>query len=128
MKLIFLQFLQEFLFLLQFVIFTNKISFTIFIFYKHFFYFLQTFFKKFYKLFSGIIIDTFGTLRDSLDVYNKDLKSLCYICGHDSETIEKNSEGSKGFKYHIKVNNKLFDKFNYILFRMIIICGIIYSI
>lgn len=51
-----------------------------------------------------------------MDVYNKDLKSLCYICGHDSETIEKNSEGSKGFKYHIKNDHYMWNYLFYIAY------------
>lgn len=52
---------------------------------------------------SGIIIDTFGNLREELMEYEEDLATNCFICGHNSEHIEKNSENSKGFKNHIKV-------------------------
>jgi inositol 1,4,5-triphosphate receptor type 1/inositol 1,4,5-triphosphate receptor type 3 len=40
---------------------------------------------------AGIIIDTFGSLREELDIYTKDLENLCFICGFDKETIEKES-------------------------------------
>lgn len=40
---------------------------------------------------SGIIIDTFGELRETLKEYKEDLKNLCFICGIDKETIEKES-------------------------------------
>lgn len=52
---------------------------------------------------TGIIIDTFGTLREELKDYTDDLKNICFICGHDGETIEKNSTNNKTFKGHIKV-------------------------
>ena len=53
----------------------------------------------------GIIIDTFGSLREELDDYEKDLSNYCFICGFDKETIEKESTNQRGFRYHIKVNN-----------------------
>ena len=40
---------------------------------------------------AGIIIDTFGTLREELNKYNYDLQNYCFICGFDAETIEKSS-------------------------------------
>jgi inositol 1,4,5-triphosphate receptor type 1/inositol 1,4,5-triphosphate receptor type 3 len=44
------------------------------------------------NIISGIIIDTFGTLRDSLGKYTYDLENYCFICGFDKETIEKSSK------------------------------------
>ena len=44
------------------------------------------------NILAGIIIDTFGTLRQELDNYIDDLKNVCYICGFNSEFIEKNSK------------------------------------
>lgn len=41
---------------------------------------------------SGIIIDTFGTLRSELNEFNLDLINFCFICGFDKETIEKSSK------------------------------------
>lgn len=40
---------------------------------------------------AGIIIDTFGSLREELSVYKEDLENICFICGYDKETIEKES-------------------------------------
>jgi hypothetical protein len=39
----------------------------------------------------GIIIDTFGSLREDLANYTEDLTKYCFICGYDKETIEKES-------------------------------------
>ena len=41
---------------------------------------------------SGIIIDTFGTLREELKKFNHDLINNCFICGYDKETIGKSSK------------------------------------
>lgn len=43
------------------------------------------------NILSGIIIDTFGTLRSELEAYEDDLNNICYICGFSCEYIEKNS-------------------------------------
>jgi len=51
---------------------------------------------------SGIIIDEFKSLRSQLKEYEKDLNNWCFICGFDSETIEKNTDSNIDFKYHIK--------------------------
>ena len=51
----------------------------------------------------GIIIDTFGALREELANYTEDLSSLCFICGTDKEIIEKESTNQISFNYHIKV-------------------------
>lgn len=40
---------------------------------------------------AGIIIDTFGSLREELGIYEYDLANHCFICGFDKETIEKES-------------------------------------
>lgn len=54
---------------------------------------------------SGIIIDTFGQLREELQSYENDLNNFCFICAFNSEVIEKNSENNRGFKTHIKVSS-----------------------
>lgn len=51
---------------------------------------------------AGIIIDTFGSLREELGNYTNDLENFCFICGFDKETIEKESANLKGFNFHIK--------------------------
>ncbi|CAD8111133.1 unnamed protein product [Paramecium sonneborni] len=51
---------------------------------------------------AGIIIDTFGELREQLQEYNQDLENLCFICGYDKETIEKESINLQNFSDHIK--------------------------
>jgi hypothetical protein len=65
---------------------------------------------------SGIIINTFGTLREELNEYLEDLENLCFICGFDKETIEKSSKNQKGFKYHIKEEHYLWNYLFYIAY------------
>jgi hypothetical protein len=73
---------------------------------------IRFFFDNFYHILlmviminivSGIIIDTFGSLREELQRYKHDLDNFCFICGFDIEAIEKNSKNNLGFKNHIKV-------------------------
>jgi hypothetical protein len=47
----------------------------------------------------GIIIDTFGELRDKRNALIEDINSKCYICGTDRSLIELYG---KGWSYHFK--------------------------
>ena len=47
----------------------------------------------------GIIIDTFAELRDAKKKKDNDKKNICFICGHDSPTFER--ETDLGFLHHI---------------------------
>ena len=51
---------------------------------------------------SGIIIDTFGSLREDYNKYIEDTETYCFICGMDRETIDKESESKDGFDHHVK--------------------------
>ena len=62
---------------------------------------------------SGIIIDTFGRLREQFKEYTDDLENICFICGYDKETIEKNSPADMNFEIHIKEDHNLW---NYLFF------------
>ena len=65
---------------------------------------------------SGIIIDTFGTLREKLNKFNFDLENYCFICGFDRETIEKASRNQRGFNYHIKSEHYMWNYLFYIAY------------
>jgi hypothetical protein len=51
----------------------------------------------------GIIIDTFGSLKEKLKERIDDQTFTCFICGIDRQKLDKSSDESKGFFYHIKV-------------------------
>nr|CCC92047.1 conserved hypothetical protein [Trypanosoma congolense IL3000] len=53
----------------------------------------------FLNIMFGIIIDTFGELRDSRRERENDLMSTCFICGLDADTLEKGQVG--GFGAHV---------------------------
>lgn len=65
---------------------------------------------------AGIIIDTFGTLREELSKYNYDLQNYCFICGFDAETIEKSSRNQRGFGHHIKQEHYMWNYLFYIAY------------
>ena len=65
------------------------------------------------QLLAGIIIDTFGQLREQLNEYNEDLENSCFICGFDKEKIEKESKNQRGFEHHIKKEHY---QWNYIFY------------
>jgi inositol 1,4,5-triphosphate receptor type 1 len=59
----------------------------------------------FFNIIFGIIIDTFAGLRDEAAVMEDDMKNVCYICGTDRQTFDKDS--ANGFMHHIKKEHNL---------------------
>lgn len=60
---------------------------------------------------AGIIIDTFGLLRDNENSKLKDMERICFICGLNKEIFERQVDLKKGFSIHILVNlNHFFKK------------------
>jgi hypothetical protein len=51
---------------------------------------------------TGIIIDTFGSLREEYNEYIEDTETFCFICGFERETLDKESEEKDGFDFHVK--------------------------
>jgi len=51
----------------------------------------------------GIIIDTFGELRDARSKIEEDQQNFCFICGNEISTLEK----KVAMKYHIKNEHNL---------------------
>lgn len=44
------------------------------------------------------------------------MNTICFICGHKSEFLEKNSYNSKGFKHHIKNDHYMWNYLFYIAY------------
>jgi len=62
----------------------------------------------------GIIIDTFGSLREELQAKLNDQEMICFICGIDMEKLDKSSDSDKGFSFHIKKEHYMW---NYVFYR-----------
>lgn len=60
---------------------------------------------------AGIIIDEFGALKESLNERNKDMIQCCFICGIDTDRLEKNSTG---FFEHYKHQHNMWNYIFYI--------------
>jgi len=58
----------------------------------------------------GIILDTFGELRDDRQAFEEDIKTKCFICALPDNTFQQKA---LGFKYHIKSEHNLW---NYVYF------------
>jgi len=58
----------------------------------------------------GIILDTFGQLRDERDAFETDIKTKCFICGVQANTFQQKA---LGFEYHIKREHNMW---NYLFF------------
>lgn len=59
----------------------------------------------FLNILFGIIIDTFGQMRDEKREKEQDMHGLCFICGLTADTLEKNSPS--GFQSHIKTEHNM---------------------
>ena len=67
-----------------------------------------------WQMVSGLIVDTFESLRGSREDKEDDMKSICFICGLDKEKIEKYYPGKEGFEKHLQdhsVSNYFFYTF-----------------
>jgi len=58
----------------------------------------------------GIILDTFGQLRDEKAAIEEDIQSRCFICSVSSDVFQRQSFG---FKHHSKVDHNVW---NYLYF------------
>eukprot|EP00736_Rhodelphis_marinus_P011723 Rmarinus@m.8051 len=81
-----------------------------------FFFFSMTYFIAVVlilgAIISGIIIDTFGELRDEKKATELDMNEICTVCGLDREQF--NQKGS-GWKHHIKKEHNMW---NYMFLRI----------
>jgi hypothetical protein len=60
---------------------------------------------------SGVIIDSFGQLRDLTSKIDRDMERRCFVCGIDSNSFQRHS---KGFEYHTHNEHSMW---GYIFFR-----------
>lgn len=59
----------------------------------------------FLNILFGIIIDTFGQMRDEKREKETDMHGFCFICGLDADTLEKGS--ASGFANHVKQEHNM---------------------
>ena len=62
---------------------------------------------------AGIIIDTFGALKDDMLEKKSFLEDYCFICGIDSEKLDKYTQYGK--YSHIKKNHYMW---NYVFYKV----------
>lgn len=62
---------------------------------------------------AGIIIDTFGSLKDKMLEKKSFLTEYCFICGIETEKLDKSSE--YGCYSHIKKNHYMW---NYVYYKV----------
>ena len=59
----------------------------------------------------GIIIDTFSSLREEKEKRDYDTKNICFICGQDKDTFERNADaevpGAHGWKDHYHLDHNM---------------------
>jgi hypothetical protein len=68
-----------------------------------------------FQMVSGLIVDTFSSLRKREEEFLEDLKNICFICGLDRKIIEKYYIGKEGFERHLQ-DHDLSSYFCYIFY------------
>ena len=67
-----------------------------------------------WQMVSGLIVDTFNSLRGEREEKEEDMETTCFICGLDREKIGKYYVGKDGFDNHLQdhsIENYLFYMF-----------------
>ena len=67
-----------------------------------------------WQMVSGLIVDTFDSLRGDREELEEDMETICFICGLNREKIEKYYIGKEGFEKHLQdhsIENYLFYMF-----------------
>ena len=65
------------------------------------------------NLVAGVIITTFGQLREEQARIKADTEGVCFICGIDRQVFDRASTEPEGFKTHTKVDHNMW---NYLYF------------
>ena len=61
----------------------------------------------------GIVIDTFGELREKITIEEEDKLNTCMICGKKRDFFEK---FNKDFEQHLKVDHLVWNYIYYIIY------------
>lgn len=64
----------------------------------------------------GIIIDTFAGLRSQKAERLLDTTETCFICGINKQVFDRASDGTDGFKTHIKFDHNMWNYMYFIMF------------
>ncbi|CAD8151578.1 unnamed protein product [Paramecium octaurelia] len=68
----------------------------------------------FIQIIFGIILDTFGELRDERQALVKEIEGKCFICSQDKNDID--TKGTKGWHYHIYLEHSVYHMLYYIIY------------
>ena len=69
------------------------------------------------NLVAGVIITTFGELREKKLTKDQDTVGLCFICGIEKQTFDRASDEPNGFLTHIKIDHNMW---NYLYFIVLL--------
>ncbi|CAD8087418.1 unnamed protein product [Paramecium sonneborni] len=68
----------------------------------------------FIQIIFGIILDTFGELRDERQALVKEIEGKCFICSQEKNDID--TKGTKGWHYHIYLEHSVYHMLYYIIY------------
>jgi len=66
-----------------------------------------------FNLVAGVVITTFGKLREEKNERTRDTEEVCFICGIDKQVFDRSANDPNGFKIHIRDDHNMW---NYICF------------
>jgi hypothetical protein len=74
-------------------------------------------FSTLLKIIFGIILDSFGELRQAYDLIQNDISNNCFICNIEKDTYEKNNKDNKSlsFKEHCEIIHNVWDYIFYMI-------------
>lgn len=69
------------------------------------------------NLIAGVIITTFGQLREEKDAKELDTSEFCFMCGIEKQTFDRASKEPDGFKRHIKIDHNMWN-YTFFIFHL----------
>ena len=66
-----------------------------------------------FNLVAGVVITTFGKMREEMNERIRDTTEVCFICGIDKQVFDRAANDPDGFKIHIRKDHNMW---NYIFF------------
>lgn len=64
----------------------------------------------------GIVIDTFGDLREKKEARLDDTVNKCFICGIEKQIFDRASDGTAGFRDHITSDHNMWNYLYFIIY------------
>lgn len=65
---------------------------------------------------TGVVIDTFGSLRSKRDERIERTENYCFICGIHRSEFDRSFDGPGGFQHHFRFDHNMWNYFKFIVY------------